>query len=284
MDDDPSSARRTEALTRIVLSLVPHWRPGEIGAFEYLSGGYSNENYRFSRGNDRFVLRVPERVRPFVDRELEAAFYRGRYPFRTAEVIAIDSASGYLITRFEPGALLVDAEVSIAEIADYLRSLHTALPSSGRCYDPVRMARDYLAAGQVPEPIRRLADGLLWQPEQPAACHNDLNPWNVIVPDAGSWVTLDWEWIGDNDPLVDLVTLHQGLGLDGSSLQGLAAAYHGHPVDGGHLHRCLIAFWLREYAWAHSELHHGNRRREIEAQLASAAARLGALQSVSSSG
>jgi len=284
MDDDLISAGRTGALTRIVLSLVPHWRAGEIGTFEYLSGGYSNENYRFRRGNDRFVLRVPERVRPFVDRELEAAFYRGRYAIRTAELVAIDTAAGFLITRFEPGALLVDSEVSIAQIADYLKSLHTALPSSGRCYDPVRMAREYLAVGSVPDRIRRLADDLIWQPVQTAPCHNDLNPWNVIVPDAGSWVTLDWEWIGDNDPLFDLVTLHQGLALGGSSLPGLAAACHGHPVDDEHLRRCLIAFWLREYAWAHSELHHGNRRREIEAQLASAATHLSGLQPATSSG
>ena len=45
-------------------------------------------------------------------------------------------------------------------------------------------------------------------------CHNDLNPWNVIVSaaDPGRWCTLDWEIAGDNDPLFDLICVSEGLG------------------------------------------------------------------------
>ena len=40
----------------------------------------------------------------------------------------------------------------------------------------------------------------------------DLNPWNVIVTEA-RWETIDWEFVGNHDPLFDLITLHQGLNL-----------------------------------------------------------------------
>ncbi|MGE0622677.1 MAG: phosphotransferase [Pseudomonadales bacterium] len=284
MDQHPPDVSRTQTLTRIVLNLVPDWRADEVGDFEYLSGGYSNENYRFHRSGEAFVLRVPERVRPFVNRTLEAAFYGGDHSVRTAELIALDTRSGCLITRFEPGPLLADAKVSASEIAAYLRNLHDALPSSGRTYDPVRLVREYLAAGTPPDAIRRLADSLEWRPGTVGPCHNDLNPWNVLVSAAGPWVTLDWEWHGDNDPLFDLVTLHQSLGLDGASLEDLSAAYLGHPGDRKRLQACLTAFWLREYAWAFAEHLHGNPRPEIEAQMSLAATRLSALQSATSSG
>jgi thiamine kinase-like enzyme len=152
----------------------------------------------------------------------------------------------------------------------YVRSLHEALPPSGRSYDPVALSRDYLSAGSPPGWVVALADRLRWQPAILAPCHNDLNPWNVICRGEDDWLTLDWEWFGDNDPLFDLVTLHQGLGGDDDSLSPLVAAWAeatGDRPDTGRLDACLTGFWLREYAWAHAELVQGNRRPEIEAQL-----------------
>jgi hypothetical protein len=66
------------------------------------------------------------------------------------------------------------------------------------------------------------------------------------------------------------VTLHQGLGLDDALLTDLAAA----TVRGASRTRvraCRTAFWLREYAWAHAEIVHGNDRSEIRDQLRVAA-------------
>lgn len=283
--DDVSVKRRSEAeLRRVVVALRPDWQADALGPFEYLSGGYSNENHRFAHAGEAFVLRIPDRVRPFVDRAHEAAFYGMAHGVPMAALVAFDTASGTMLTRYVPGTLLSGAPVDAEAITSYVRVLHAALPPSGRCYDPVLLAREFLAEGKPPGWIRKLAEALNWVPEMSAPCHNDLNPWNVIVPDTGPWVTLDWEWYGDNDPLFDLVTLHQGLGLDDGTLTAMLAAWSETPVAGERLERCLTAFWLREYAWAHAEHVHGNHRPEIQAQMDLAGSRLGDLQSGTSSG
>jgi len=85
------------------------------------------------------------------------------------------------------------------------------------------------------------------------------------VPD-GRWFTLDWEWAGANDPLFDLVALHQGLGKDDALLPSLAELLTGRSPEPGRLDACLTAFWLREFSWANAEIAHGSPRPEIALQ------------------
>ena len=283
MDSTPA-----EFIREALRTLQPAWHPERIEQFEFLSGGYSNDNYRFAYEGDEFVVRLPSRSRPFIDRRLERSFYEEhKGPPAIPELIALDEATGNLLTRYVPGALLADAPPRLEHIADYLRSLHAALPESGRQYDPYALSREYLSSGNAPIPIRKLADGP-WKPTRTTTCHNDLNPWNVIQTTPDRWVTLDWEWLGQNDPLFDLVTLHQGMDLaqysDRSgdtedSLSTLVSLWQEETIDSGRLESCLVAFWLREFAWAWAERHHGNTRAEIEAQIDVAKEKLAALLS-----
>ncbi len=259
--------------------LMPGWQTGQIRVFEFLSGGYSNDNYRFSYDGEDYVIRLPSRTRSFIDRRLERAFYEEHaVQFPIPDLIALEEATGNLLTRYIPGPLLADEPPALESIAAYLRSLHAALPPSSRQYDPYALSREYLASGDAPVPIRKLADGP-WEPKVLATCHNDLNPWNVIRTTSNRWVTLDWEWLGRNDPLFDLVTLHQGMGLPEPSLETLVSLWQESPVEPGRLESCLIAFWLREFSWAWSERHHGNTRDEIEAQIRISREKLAALLS-----
>jgi thiamine kinase-like enzyme len=97
-----------------------------------------------------------------------------------------------------------------------------------------------------------------------ATCHNDLNPWNILVTPEG-WKTLDWEFVGRNDPLFDLVALHQGLQLDINTLPALATAFLP-SCSAKRLTRAFAHFWLREWCWASYQLRQGNRREEIVEQ------------------
>ena len=86
------------------------------------------------------------------------------------------------------------------------------------------------------------------QPAQTVTCHNDLNPWNILVT-ADGWVTLDWEFVGQNDVLFDLVSLHQGLALNVESLPDLASNWAqdlGTDYSSEGLSRAFGQFWLRE--------------------------------------
>ena len=265
----------------VARSHAPNGSTEQIEHFEFLSGGYSNDNYLFSYQAEDYVIRLPNRE-PAASLIGQARTQRSmmctRDGFPLPELIALEETTGNLISRYVPGPLLADAPAALDSIAAYVRSLHAALPQSERRYDPYMLSREYLASGDAPIPIRKLADGP-WQPEVLATCHNDLNPWNVIQVAPERWVTLDWEWLGRNDPLFDLVTLHQGMDLPDSTLATLVALWQDAPVLPGRLESCLIAFWLREFAWAWAERHHGNTRDEIEEQILRSRDKLAALLS-----
>lgn len=259
-----------EALRARVARLCPHWDAGQISSFIYLEGGYSNANYRFDYQGERYVLRVPregERSSSPIDRALEERVYREGTAAGVPPLVAFDTSSGEMICRWVAGTLLTDRHTDPDSLVRYLRYLHRHVPAVERRYDPLLQARASLKrADDPPRWLERLAARLSWAPERPITCHNDLNPWNVIRTPDGGWVTLDWEWIGRNDPLFDLVTLHQSGGLDDQDLAPMARAYLGRPVDADRLERCVIVLWLRETAWAMAELAAGNERPEIAAQ------------------
>lgn len=273
-----SSARDPEALKHIVQALMPGWELVDIVHFHYLSGGYSNENFRFTHETKSYVLRLPSRQRPYVNRVQEFSFYQQAHSVLIPELLAFDITSGAMLTRFEEGSLLTDTVPTVEELTAYLHYLHAALPPSNRRYDPIQLSREFLSAGRAPNWIRKLADRR-WSTANGVPCHNDLNPWNIIVDTQGHWVTLDWESFGNNDPLFDLVALHQGLEMDDPSLILLADDWAQEFLESSRIEVCFNAFWLREYAWAHAERHHGNYRPEVDAQLSAATDKLAAIRS-----
>jgi len=265
------------SLRQRVLALMPAWRNREVGDFEFLAGGYANHNFRFRCDDESYVLRQPLADQSCFDRELEAAFYQQlNIPagIATAPLIAFDSSTGEMISRWLEGALLIDVQPSPSELVNFVRQLHMDMPDGGRSYDPVALSREFLSHGTPDPDVARLAAQLRWNPAAQAPCHNDLNPWNVIVNPQAGWVTLDWEWFGNNDPIFDLVTLHQGLEYDDALLPSLAQALTSSEQIDKRVTDCLTAFWLREYAWAHAELTKGNDRAEIRLQRNTAAAHL----------
>jgi thiamine kinase-like enzyme len=253
----------SEQLLSWICELVPTWAPRDIGGFRYLDGGYSNRNYRFTHRDSIYVLRAPFRERPLVDRHLERELLQARRVPAAPEVIAFDVVSGRMISRWVQGHLLADLSPDPEQVVGYLRQLHADLPETDRSFDPLAQAKLYLKNVPAPRWIGELAHRVVWPQADSISCHNDLNPWNVIREPDGRWVTLDWEWFGRNDPLFDLVTLHQSLALDPDLLVEMSGALLQRRVGEARLKTCLTAFWLREYAWAAAEIAAGDTRPEI---------------------
>ncbi len=255
----------------LVCRLMPGWQPGDIHRIDFLSGGYSNHNFAFNHREQRYVLRLPRANQPFVDRVHEGAWYARLPPDLSVTPLYLDSHTGVMLTPWVEGPLLIDiaASLTLTELADYLRGLHRALPDPDRFYDVAAICNSL-----VPE--KKLPAGLNTTQRRHSPCHNDLNPWNIIQTPHG-WVTLDWEFVGLNNPLFDVVSLHQGLGLSPDSLAELASLYLGPGcvVDQGELDDIFRAFWTREWAWAEYQLNLGNDRTEIRQQQITARNALG---------
>lgn len=268
----------SEEVVRRACELMPAWRPEEVRVLTFLDGGYSNHNYRIEHRKKSFVLRLPQHTQPYVDRHHEANFYADLESGLGLKPAAIDTASGRMLTPWIEGTLLVDAWSSDADapcvddLVNYLRTLHRKLPPARRGYDPALLIAHYFAASDLPTPSlpqSAPASGTL------QTCHNDLNPWNILLLADGSWLTLDWEFVGYNDALFDAMSLHQGLALD-MAPEDFAARYLDRATAEVRdaTRQALILFWWREFAWATYQRYVGNTRDEIAQQQTTARTRL----------
>lgn len=286
-----STAR--DDLGQVLHRLVPAWDAARIEVISTLPGGYSHRNCRIAYSGESFVIRLPAEANGLDDARFEDRWLRAMPPGLGAEIVAFDPDSGALLSRWIDAPLLVDTTASPDALVDYLVDLHRRMPWLERAYDLSARVDRWLGGTRHPEAVRKARQKL----EQPGAvlrpCHNDLNPWNILCDPLG-WRTLDWEWVGLNDPLFDLVTLGLGAGISPADLPGMTARYldrqarsfqEGRNQPAGQmkqegqdgpmrLEQAILGFWLREYAWAFDALREGNTRDEVHAQRHHALARL----------
>jgi aminoglycoside phosphotransferase (APT) family kinase protein len=249
-------------LRALIVKMIPEWSEDSLLGFNYLEGGFTNNNFVFERCNrdltEKYVLRSPVMAQPLQSRYKEFNLYQSLEANISPDLIAFDTHSGAMITRYIEGQLLVDSPPSCHEpdkLVGFIKSLHLSLPRAEKCYDLPSLLSAYVPKFNIkafPE-IRKL--------EQYASCHNDLNPWNIIVNSA-TWVTLDWESFGLNDPVFDIVTLCMGLNLTDKALQNSVEHFCG-TLDRRRLHYNLISFWLRQWGWAKHQISKGNRKMGI---------------------
>jgi len=304
----PSLSDTQDPRNALIEALCPHWRPRQVRFERALEGGYRNRNYRFAYDNQDFVLRVPgtdtgidRAVEQIVLEIVDVAFGPNSNPnkvYQVPKVVAFDATTGAMISEFCPWPLLAEtAGVGGAELGHYLAGLHDQLErSSPQLLPQVKnhphceqmIIADLSQAGasasvrdQVTELTRDRVStfntSTFSQPTQ--LSHQDLNPWNLLVDDSAppTWMTLDWETLGLNLPLFDLVTLLEGYGLEFDFDQpeldelrdsGLRAYNGARQTNFGRreYRQAQTLFSWREYAWAAAQIQSGNRRKEITGQ------------------
>ena len=296
--DDPRTA--------LIERLCPRWQPRQARFEQSLEGGYRNRNYRFAYHRQDYVLRVPG-ADTGIDREAEQkilvivndAFAPNQTPhaetYRVPELVAFDANNGTMISRFCPWPLLAERPgVSGNDLGYYLAGLHRRLERlsprlrphiqhSPRCETTI--VADLRRAGATAAICAQVTELTLGQRTQ--LSHQDLNPWNLLVDNSVplNWMTLDWETLGPNVPLFDLVSLLEGYGLafdygrpalDELRSDGLRA-YNGarqSAFNRSDYRQAQTLFCWREYAWAAAQLKDGNRREEITEQYSHYAALL----------
>ncbi len=256
-----------------IIKMLPEWSEDSLSGFKYLDGGFTNNNFVFERRyrnlTKKYVLRSPVIAQPLQNRVNELDLYQSLDASISPDLLAFDRDSGAMITCYVEGQLLVDSPPGHHEpdkLARYIKNLHSFLPNTEKRYDLSGLMSAYVPKfneRDFPE-IRKL--------EQCVSCHNDLNPWNIIITSA-TWITLDWESFGLNDPVFDIVTLCMGLNSTDKALKDSVEQYCG-VLDPKRLHQNLLSFSLREWGWAKYQISKGNTKIGIIEQERSSYARI----------
>ncbi|MDE0008716.1 MAG: phosphotransferase [Gammaproteobacteria bacterium] len=265
MDEEHDA--HAEHARQVIRSLVPAWQTQPLDAMHWLTGGYTNRNWRFAVDGRNYAVRVVRNLGP---RPAEATYLA--LPSAPA-VVAFDEARGHLITEWIDAPTLAQAPASAEETGMGIARLHGEIPAGIQRYDvPAVIAAYFRAAkdaGCLDARAATALQRLAWQPSRIKGCHNDLNPWNVLST-PGGWRTLDWEHAGDNDPLFDVLGLCTCLEWDQDAtwtcVHAWSEAIGAPPPSSRHFHGTLTAFYIREYAWAAAQLAQGNDRPEIREQ------------------
>lgn len=267
----------------------------------FLDQGWTNLNYRVSVAGHELALRIctaPNASSGSVPRDglspQKNAAMRRRQELETLcgpaqglapELLGYQLPQGHLLTRFVPGSMLADAPPEPAALAELAVRLHSSLGDLGKRYDPRRQietnltrARD--AGYRAAQGALTAVENLKLDVEATVGCHNDFNPWNV-VRGVDRWYVCDWETVGNNDPLFDLVTMFEGLAWAPSARWETLARYGEltgrAPPSAERLRQFTLLFQLSSYAWAHAECCVGNERAELQTQVETALSAIAAL-------
>jgi len=247
-----------------VVERVSLWRPAEVSVAP-LSGGLTNQNFVVTRGQERFVVRIPGSSTELlaVDRANER---------HNAEAAAATGVSPRILEYLEEWSVMVlefiDGETMSSErlrepamperIAASLHRLHAG-PRFLHDFDMFRTTEYYLAI--VTERNMRIPDGfhdrmetvadvervlaVNAQPRVP--CHNDLLAENYIDDGGQLWI-IDFEYSGNDDPCFELGDTAQECGYDEEQKAALCAAYLGRD-DPVQLARMELYAMMADVGW-----------------------------------
>ena len=210
------------------LTGFPGWAGAEVIE---LTGGLTNQTWLVMHDGRKAVLKIDATVRgePYNARPTEAAIQSIAAEHDLANAV-IHASEFVLMTEYAEGVVwskdCFGDDANIEKLAVALRKLHR-LPLSGRTFDAVGAARDYVSRienpdeAMVKESLRKVEEGP--QPFNLCFCHNDLVAGNIINTPETRF--LDWEYACDNDPFFDLATVVAHHGLTAAQSETLLDVY-----------------------------------------------------------
>ena len=211
-----------------VLSEIPGW---EEATYRELTGGLSNRTFLVEVDGKAAVLKLDAQPRnaPYNSRHAEAQIQKSASGNGLASPVLFTSDTIYM-TKYLEGTVwsrgCLDDNENLEKLAAALRKLH-ALPLTGRTFDAIGAARDYIRriknadAVTVRDCLQKIESSPL--PHNLCCCHNDLVVANIVKTPEIRF--LDWEYACDNDPFFDLATIVAHHKLSAEQSDNLLNAY-----------------------------------------------------------
>ncbi len=198
-----------------------------------LVGGMMNISYIVKDANNKkYVLYIStEQANEMVNRPLEKEHQKIINALGiTSKNIYFDAEKGIKINEFIEGKSLDHVQsFDYEKVAKLFKHLHSSLVLSREDYAPFdRFVNTYekeaLSFEQNPSPLyKELRDFLFshrefLESQRKTLCHNDAQRSNIIQTPDDEYYLIDFEFVGNNDPIYDIATFGNGLVSEGRKL------------------------------------------------------------------
>ncbi|HLN05818.1 MAG TPA: choline/ethanolamine kinase family protein [Acidimicrobiales bacterium] len=252
-------------MSDVVTEVVERLWPGRTATVEPLSGGITNANFKVVLEGEQVVVRVPGKNTALlgIDRISEVAANRAAAAIGVApEIVAVDEATGCIVTRFLDGRPIPMAELATEPTLGSVIATLVRVHASGSVeveFDHFQVIRSYHEEARhhgVSEPFDYgeasdvLARIEIARPFRPIVLgHNDLLNANLL--DDGSIRILDWEYAGMADPYFDLANFSVNNELGAERDESVLGHYFGSVDDSklATLALMKLVSELREAMW-----------------------------------
>lgn len=195
-----------------------------------LVGGMMNESSIVSSNGKKYVLYVStEQANEMVNRDLEKDNQSLVYSLGiTSKNVYFDTKKGIKINEFIEGSSLDKiSDYNLEKVAKLLHVLHGSNKLSQEDYQPFKrfivyedeaksfcsQEKDYLELRKI------IFDNKSYlESQKMVLCHNDAQKSNIVKTDKNEYFLIDFEFMGNNDPVYDIATFGNGTVEEGFAL------------------------------------------------------------------
>jgi len=196
-----------------------------------LLGGMMNESFIINNEGKRYVLFIStDQANEMVDRVLEKEHQKIVYDLGiTSKNVYFDTVKGIKIHEYIEGISIDKCETyDLDKVAVLLQKLHSSKTLSKLDYQPFVRFIDYeaqaLKFSDLTDAVFVEGKALLMKNKQflesipKVLCHNDAQRSNIVKGIDDRYYLIDFEFVGNNDPIYDIATFGNGSVEEGFTL------------------------------------------------------------------
>ena len=224
-----------------VLEIVNEVFKGQGKVLSPLVGGMMNKSFIVEYFNEKYVLYIStEQANEMVDRQLEKDNQKLIIDLGlTSKNIYFDTDKGIKVNEYIEGQSLDKAEsYDSKEVAKLLKTMHESDKMSRDNYQPFKRfiayeneAKEFGDNFEANYPVLRkeiFDNREFLESQKLVLCHNDAQKSNIVKSTENKYFLIDFEFMGNNDPIYDIATFGNGKVSEGYEL--LVDYFDGKPT------------------------------------------------------